>query len=212
MKNLIKKIGYIIFVILCISIGLYPAVYFMADMSSGLLGSKSPELLGNAIWNTAFYGHIIFGGVALLGGWPQFLSKLRKKHLSLHRRLGLLYFSAVMISGFCGIYIGFYTTGGWISSSGFILLGILWVSTTLKAFTAIRNKQPGKHQKYMIYSYALCFAAVTLRLWLPTLSAAFGAFIPAYRLVAWLCWVPNLLVAHFLTRKIPASAWNTGSA
>ncbi|GAB4428835.1 MAG: hypothetical protein OHK0039_47410 [Bacteroidia bacterium] len=44
-------------------------------------------------------------------------------------------------------------------------------------------------------SYAACFAAVTLRLWLPILTALLGDFLPAYRIVAWLCWVPNLLVA-----------------
>jgi len=42
------------------------------------------------------------------------------------------------------------------------------------------------------------FAAVTLRLWLPALQAASGSFVEAYRTVAWLCWVPNVIVAEFI--------------
>ena len=52
----------------------------------------------------------------------------------------------------------------------------------------------------MIYSYAACFAAVTLRIWLPTLTSIMGEFIGAYRIVAWLCWVPNMIVAYFIVR------------
>ena len=52
----------------------------------------------------------------------------------------------------------------------------------------------------MVYSYAACFAAVTLRIWMPLLVLAFGEFLPAYRVVAWLCWVPNLAFAFFWVR------------
>lgn len=52
----------------------------------------------------------------------------------------------------------------------------------------------------MVYSYALCFSAVTFRLWLPLLIWLFSDFTPAYQLVAWLCWIPNLLVAYLLNK------------
>ena len=58
------------------------------------------------------------------------------------------------------------------------------------------------HQKMMIYSYAACFAAVTLRIYLPILSILFHDFIKAYILVAWLCWIPNIIVAYFLVQQI----------
>ena len=46
------------------------------------------------------------------------------------------------------------------------------------------------------------FGAVTLRLWLPLLIAAHGGeFTPAYRWVAWLSWVPNLLWAEWIIRR-----------
>ena len=54
----------------------------------------------------------------------------------------------------------------------------------------------------MIYSYAACFAGAALRIWLPILIAFFGDFIVAYKIVAWLCWVPNLVVANIIIRRI----------
>lgn len=35
---------------------------------------------------------------------------------------------------------------------------------------------------------------------MPLLIVAFGEFLPAYRVVAWLCWVPNLVFAFFWVR------------
>jgi len=63
---MIKKILWILAIVLAISIGLYPSIYFFMDRKFGLLSSKSEELLANVIWNSAFYTHIILGGIALI--------------------------------------------------------------------------------------------------------------------------------------------------
>ena len=53
----------------------------------------------------------------------------------------------------------------------------------------------------MIGSYALTLAAVTLRIYLP-LSLALGVpFANAYRVISWLCWVPNIILAEWLVRR-----------
>ena len=196
-----NKVAWFVFAFLAIGVGLYPLMYLFATEKIGLLFSKSDLLLTNVIWNIGFYGHITFGGIALMTGWSQFSKKLRTKRLGLHRNLGKIYVAAVVVSGICAVYIGFYATGGWISSLGFVLLGLVWLYTTLKAYAAIRNKDLTLHQGMMIYSYAACFAAVTLRLWLPLLQLAFGEFLIAYRIVAWLCWVPNLIFAHLWVKR-----------
>ena len=199
---MIKKKSWILFVTLAIIIGLYPGIYFLIPREFGLLSSKKPELLNSILWNIGFYTHIILGGLALLIGWIQFSSKIRARNIRLHKQVGKLYLTAVFLSSIAGIYIGFYATGGIVSSMGFISLGIIWFCTTLMAYLHIRNKQIKQHQKMMIYSYAACFAAVTLRIWLPILIMIFGDFNKAYVIVAWLCWVPNLLVAKLITSRI----------
>ncbi|MFD0796733.1 DUF2306 domain-containing protein [Maribacter chungangensis] len=196
-----NKVAWFVFVALAIAIGLYPLLYLFVDREFGLLASKDESLLSNVFWNIGFYGHIIFGGIALLVGWVQFSRKLRTRYLDAHRLVGKIYVLSVIVSGICGVYIGFYATGGFVSSVGFIALGIFWLFTTIMAYQAVRKGDIELHQGYMVYSYALCFAAVTLRIWLPLLSIAFGDFVSAYRVVAWLCWVPNVIFAYFWVRK-----------
>lgn len=196
-----KKIFKILIAITAILVGLYPFIYFFIDRKFGLLQSKSEALLNNFLWNTGFYVHIILGGIALLIGWTQFGAKRRNRNLKLHRQIGKVYVVAALLSALSGIYIGFFSTGGIVAAMGFICLGIVWFFTTLKAYTEIKNSNIIKHQEMMIYSYAACFSAVTLRIYLPLLVLYFNNFNQAYVIVAWLCWVPNVVVAYFLVKK-----------
>ncbi len=70
-----KKASWIIVGFLSTLVGLYPSIYFLIDRRFGLLASKSAELLSDNLWNVAFYGHILLGGLALLIGWLQFSHK-----------------------------------------------------------------------------------------------------------------------------------------
>jgi hypothetical protein len=199
---MIKKVSWILMGLFAVLVGLYPCIYFLADRKFGLLSSKTDFLLGDIFWNIGFYTHIVFGGVALLIGWIQFNSSLRNKYLQLHRVVGKIYVVAALFSSLAGIGIGIFATGGRQAALGFVCLGITWFTTTLMAYIYIRRKHVQQHQKMMIYSYAACFAAVTLRIWLPLLSAWLGDFTTAYRIVAWLCWIPNLVVANLIYRSV----------
>lgn len=196
-SNMTRKISMNLMAVFAIIVGLYPTIYFLIDRKFGLLNSKTNELLVNSYWNIAFYTHIILGGLALLLGWTQFNSNIRNRYLILHKRIGKIYIVTVILSSISGIYIGIFATGGLLSSLGFLSLGIIWLTTTIKAYASIRSGLIKKHQTLMVYSYAACFAAVTLRIWLPLLIVIFGNFMTAYIIVAWLCWIPNLLVAHY---------------
>lgn len=197
-----SKVLIAVFLFFAISIGLYPLFYFLLDMSGGLMSSKSAQVLGSRLWQVGFYIHITFGGLALLSGCTQFLSGLRQKRLSLHRNLGKVYVAAVILSGTAGLGIAFAASGGGWAQMGFAVMAFLWLYTTAKAFLAIKKRDIAQHQNWMTRSYALCFAAVTLRLWMPLFLGALGmSFDFAYPIIAWLCWVPNLLVAEWIIRK-----------
>jgi len=187
---------------LAVFVGLYPFMYFFVDRKFGLLQSKSETLLADVFWNTGFYTHIILGGIALLIGWIQFSEKFRTNRLSWHRTIGKVYVVTALISAMAGIFIALSATGGIVATLGFMSLGLFWFFSTFKAYTSIRNMKIDAHQKWMIYSYAACLAAVTLRIYLPLLIMAFGDFTPAYLLVAWLCWVPNLIVAFVIIKRM----------
>jgi hypothetical protein len=55
----------------------------------------------------------------------------------------------------------------------------------------------------MIRNYALTFAAVTLRIYLPLMTPFLfhGDFLAAYRTISWLCWVPNLAIAEWIIKS-----------
>lgn len=201
-----KKILWALFGFFSVAIGLYPGVYFIQDRKFGLLSTKSDALLNDVFWNVGFYTHIILGGLALLIGWLQFSPRLRRTRLPLHRRIGKIYVAAALLSGLAAIGIGTQATGGWPAALGFMSLGVIWVYTTFAAYRHIRARRQTAHRKMMTYSYAACFAAVMLRLWMPLLIIYFDDYILAYRVVAWLCWVPNLLVAWWVNRSLAISA------
>lgn len=57
----------------------------------------------------------------------------------------------------------------------------------------------------MIRNYSLTFAAVALRIWLALFTVLFGFehFNLSYSIIAWLCWVLNLIVVEwFIQRKL----------
>ena len=199
-----NRIIQIVLALLATFIGLYPLFYFFQD-NFGLLGNKNSALLASVLWSSAFYTHITAGGLALLFGWIQFNQKIRIATPAMHRNLGKLYLLLALCSSVSGAYLALHAEGGVIAATGFLCLAIVWFTSTLMGYTSIVKGRVIQHQKFMVYSYAACFAAVTLRIWLPLLIAIYGDFIKAYVVVAWLCWVPNIFVAYMLTRNMNKS-------
>lgn len=144
----------------------------------------------------ALYAHIGLAPVALLVMPFQFHARVRAARPGLHRWLGRVYALAILISGVAGISLALNSAAGPVAAAGFGLLAVLWLVTTIRAVWLAMQRRIAEHQHWMIRSAALTFAAVTLRLYLPLLAAGFG-FDTGYVLVAWLCWVPNLIVAEW---------------
>lgn len=194
----------IVFAILCLSIGIYPIAYLLADGKFGLLQTKSDSLLNDGLWRLGFLAHIVCGGVALSVGWTQFIKSRRTRSLRWHRSLGKLYVLMVGVSGVGAVAIAPYSSTGWVSALGFGSLGVVWLYFTWQAYrSVVWRKDLRAHERQMIYSYSACLSAVTLRLWLPLLMIGFHLeFQVAYPIVAWLAWVPNLLVARRIASRV----------
>src|SRR5258705_7698204 len=121
---IIIKFLKILMAFLALFIGLYPFRYFFFDRKFGLLQFKTEAVLTSPFWNIGFYSHIVPGGIALLIGWIQFNKKIRAKRLTWHRTIGKVYVTAALVSSVAGIYIACYATGGIITSTGFMCLGL----------------------------------------------------------------------------------------
>jgi hypothetical protein len=64
-----------------------------------------------------------------------------------------------------------------------------------------------EHRRWMIRSFSLIMAGVMLRVWVPVYLGLAGvglvnfSFETAYAAISWLSWVPNLLIALWMTRR-----------
>jgi uncharacterized membrane protein len=154
----------------------------------------------------AIYAHVYAAALTLAIGPFQFSTRLRTRRPQLHRWLGRCYLGVgVLVGGIAGLFMAFHAYGGLPGRLGFGLLALAWLYTGLRAYAAIRAGAVALHRRWMVRNFALAFAAVTLRLYLPASVISGAPFELAYPAIAWLCWVPNLVVAEWLLRRRPAT-------
>jgi uncharacterized membrane protein len=155
---------------------------------------------------TVLITHVIGSMVALTIGPFMFLNRLRVRWLAVHRWFGRTYLLGVLAGGVSGMYLAQYAYAGVITRIGFAGLALLWLATGLMAFVRIRAGNVQAHRRWMLRNFALTLAGVMLRLELAPLAMAVG-FELGYIIVAWLCWVPNILIVEWmLRRRRPAPA------
>jgi uncharacterized membrane protein len=144
------------------------------------------------------YLHIFASAIALLLGPLQFSASIRANRPRLHRFIGRTYLIAgVVLGGFSGLYMALFAFGGLVAKLGFACLAIAWLFTGFCAYRAIRRGAVQAHRQWAIRNFSLTFAAVSLRIYLPSSLVAGIPFELAYPFIAWLCWVPNLLIAEW---------------
>jgi uncharacterized membrane protein len=157
------------------------------------------------------YVHVFASSVALLFGPFQFRTRLRAARPELHRWMGRIYLGVgVLAGGLAGLYMATLAFGGPAARLGFGCLALAWLYTGLRAYASIRARDVAAHRRWMVRNFALTFAAVMLRLYLPGTLASGISMEAAYPVIAWLCWVPNLAVAEWLLRAPRAAAGQAG--
>ena len=148
--------------------------------------------------------HALGGAVALLVGPLQFLPAFRDRNWRRHRLLGWIYCGAVLLGWAASAWIAPHAQTGSIAASGFLALGFAWIVTTGIALRFILRGDAASHRRWMIRSFALTAAAITLRMYLPLVFVFHWPFSIGYPAIAWLCWVPNAIAAEIYLRYRPA--------
>lgn len=198
-----KKLAWLIFIGCCIFFSFQPVKYLLADEPIGLLRSKP---LDSYLYLFSFYTHITLGGIALLIGWVQFIKRFRNRYPKVHRIIGKIYVTSILISGPVAFYIGFFVYGGLPTQIGFTFGSIVWIVATFLAYKKIRQGDVAKHKEYMMYSYAGTCAAITLRLMLPLLMMI-TSFKVAYGISVWMSWVPSTLLVYLFVHRKESLLW-----
>jgi len=103
--------------------------------------------------------HTLAGIFALLIGPINFSSRIRQRHLQLHRVLGRVY----VISVFVGAFTGIALAAGRPGLPGTSMQAAAWIICTTAAFITARNRQITQHRQWMARSYAVTFTFVSSR-------------------------------------------------
>lgn len=173
-----------------------------------------------------FLGHIGAGIVAAVAGLFQFSAALRRRRPVLHRNLGKAYVLFVLFSGMLAVALGPRMFRAFAMPSvvrglspmlaisgigatqlfpaflGFEALAAVWITFTALAFVRARQRRFDEHRAWMVRSYSLTFAFVTVRFLAgPLLLLTHNAAL-ALALSIW-SWTLNLVVAEWIVRAAP---------
>jgi len=103
--------------------------------------------------------HTLAGVLALVIGPINFSSRIRQRHLKLHRVLGRVYVLSVFVGAFTGIALA----SGRPGLPGTSMQAAAWIVCTTAAFITARNRQIPQHRQWMARSYAVTFTFVSSR-------------------------------------------------
>lgn len=189
------RIARTVLAVLCLGIAIYSARYLLHP-------PRTPaQALHNPLGVPWLFIHVAGAVTALLLGSLQFLPALRRGLRTLHCWVGRLYVLGCLIGGAAGLILACGSSAGPIASAGFGGLAVSWIVVTASGWRAVLKGRLGEHRRWMIRSWALTLAAVTLRIYLPLVMAFGLPFLPWYRAISFLAWVPNLIVAELWLQR-----------
>jgi uncharacterized membrane protein len=162
------------------------------------------DVIDIPFYKLAFFTHVYTAIFVLPAGFTQFSLYIRRNFAVIHKYTGWIYaVTVILLAGPSGFYMGLYANGGAISQVSFCLLAVLWIYfTSMAIFKAIQGDIKA-HREFLIRSFALTLSAITLRAWKYLLVFLFHPKpMDVYQLVAWLGWIPNIIIAELIIMKI----------
>jgi len=133
--------------------------------------------------------HGLAGALAIFLGITQFSTRLRARHLAVHRWVGRTYVALVLVAAPLGAYIQYVEEAMGMQRS-FTLAAIvdacLWLLATGVAFWAIRGKRIDLHRQWMTRSFVM--ATVFLQVRVIAGVSGWEALGPmAIETIVWIC-------------------------
>ena len=191
--------GWTLMAFMAVGVGIYGIAFVFAGGIERMLPQMAYHVPDRHFWAATHFG---VGALVLSIGPFQFVPKLRAAFPVVHRWIGRVYVAGCLTSGVAGFVLASNTNAGVVAQTGFSLLAIAWLVTTTIAFLKARGRDFPAHRDWMIRSYALTLAAVTLRIYLPITMGGIGmAYLDVYPIIAFACWVPNAIVAEWFLRR-----------
>ena len=199
--NLSRGAFYFMLLLMAVPLSINALSYLNLDSDYGFLRIKS-DAISTGWYLPAYYAHVLVGAVILLVGFFQIHPTFGLRWRNTHRMLGKVYVGGILfLSAPGGLVMSLFINRGPIVQASFVLQCTLWFIFTWIAYIRIRQRDIHSHRQWILRSFALTLAAITLRIYVFLGSWSFDLAQPtAYATIAWLSWVPNLLVCEWYLR------------
>lgn len=197
----------VVVLLLAVSLAVNALSYINFDSNYGFLKLKQ-KAIATGWYLPGYYAHVLISGIILVAGFFQLFPSSSHRFRRIHRALGYVYVMGILFFAAPGALVMslFIGRGPWVLTS-FLLQCALWFWFTAVAFNEIRKRNIAAHKRWMWRSYALTFAAITLRIYIFATSYKVNLNqSEAYATLAWLSWVPNLLFVEIFMNR----AWWLG--
>ena len=143
--------------------------------------------------------HIVPGLLFLTLAPLQFVARIRKWRIGLHRGLGRILAICAATSGLFALVANFRfpAFGGISTQSATVFFGAIFLLSLTKALRHIRKKEVALHREWMIRTFALATGTATVRVFLTLLPVLSGLGLEeVFGASFWLGFGVNLLVAE----------------
>ena len=141
--------------------------------------------------------HGIPGALALLLGMFQFSSRLRQRHLQLHRVMGRIYVGCVAISAPVAISVAIALPHATLTMAS-VIQAVGWLVTTATGLYCVRTGRIQQHREWMMRSYpfAMVFVVVRTINAIPAIARMeFGGVTVVWSVIAMACFLPSFVIA-----------------
>jgi uncharacterized membrane protein len=162
-------------------------------------------------WQAAL--HIAPGLLYLFAAPLQLSARFRRKHLTVHRRLGRVLILSGMIAAVFAMIVGVtHPFDGIVEASAAVVFGAWFLSCLTVAFVAVRARDIPRHRRWMIRAFAAGIGIAAIRAWVLTLGAVQSALTgePAlspqhgtYGAAFWLGFGSTVLAGEWWLRRDP---------
>jgi hypothetical protein len=194
--------------------GLYIVAFYVGALADGQVATWNQNLPGlyepdSPAATSALGLHFLAGGVILILGCIQLISRVRSRWPALHRWLGRIYVSAALLAGIGGVtfilMVG--TIGGRIMDIGFGLYGALMVLAAVQTYRYARARSLTLHRAWALRLFALAIGS-----WLYRMDYGFWLLLgggrghahdfhgPFDHVMAFFFYLPNLLIVEAFIR------------
>ncbi|HMG93795.1 MAG TPA: DUF2306 domain-containing protein [Chryseolinea sp.] len=193
---------YVVLLLLALPLSINALSYLNLDSEYGFLRLKK-DAIATGWYLPAYYAHVLIAAVILLIGFFQVHPTYGLRWRNTHRLLGKIYVGGILFfSAPGGLIMSMFINRGPVVQASFVLQCSLWFVFTWLAYVRIRQRDFQAHRQWMLRSFALTLAAITLRVYVFLGSWSFDLAHPtAYATIAWLSWVPNLLICELYLRS-----------